>query len=63
MAETYAIFYTDCMNDCLLPTERHVSVWKKVGTDPDASDLQSVLRNVCVLEDELNKRTGESECW
>ncbi|VDN22720.1 unnamed protein product [Gongylonema pulchrum] len=63
LTEKYAILYTDCSAACLLPSERRVSVWTKFGSDPDTKDLGAVLYQACILEEELDKRTGSSECW
>lgn len=61
--ERFAVLYSSCDADCIgVASERRATVWSRTGLEVDDSVLD-VLKTLCILEDELDSRTGESDCW
>ncbi|VDM42422.1 unnamed protein product [Toxocara canis] len=61
--ERFAVLYSNCDTDCIgVAGERRATVWTRVGLEVDDS-VRNLLETLCILEDELDNKTGESNCW
>lgn len=61
--DKFVVLYTGFKKGQLtIPEERRVTVWTRTGIKTD-DDVRAVLKKICILEDDLDNKTGTSECW
>ncbi|VDK41912.1 unnamed protein product [Anisakis simplex] len=62
--EHFAILYSTCDQYCTqLPDERRATVWTRNESTELNDSVRNVLQNLCILDDEMDNKTGESKCW